>query len=51
MFIRQALKTCADVVEMVDFALDCFKNHGYTAFSPGTLRWEDFRWTGLGQKT
>ena len=51
MLPRQSLKTRADVVELVDFAQNCFENHGCTAFSPVTLSWEDFRWTGLGQKT
>jgi len=46
-----ALKTCADVVELFDFVQDRFKNHRYTALAYGSLRWEDFRFTGLGQKT
>ena len=48
---REPLKTRADVVELVDFTQDRFENHGYTAFWSVTLSWEDFRWTGLGQKT
>jgi hypothetical protein len=30
---RQSLKTCADIVELVDFVKDRFKTHGYTALS------------------
>jgi hypothetical protein len=48
---RQSLKPRADIVELIDFAQDRFKSHGYTAFLLKCLRWEDFRWTGLGQKT
>jgi hypothetical protein len=51
MLLRQPLKTCADVVELIDFIEYRFKNHGLTALSLRNLRWEDFRWTGLGQKT
>ena len=49
--LRQSLKECADIVELIDFVEDRFKNHGYTALSLRNLRWYDFRWTGLGQKT
>jgi len=51
MLLRQSLKTCADIVELVDLVKDRFKTHGYTARSMRSLGWEDFRWTGLGQKT
>ena len=47
MLLRQSLQTCADIVELVDFVQDRFKKHGYTALSLRSLRWEDFRWTGL----
>jgi hypothetical protein len=33
MFFRQCLKTCTDVVEMIDFAQDRFKRHGCTALA------------------
>ena len=39
MLPRQPLKTRANVVELVDFTQDRFENHGYTAFSSGTLSW------------
>ena len=48
---RQSLKPCADTVKLIDFAQDLCKRHGHTAFSPNNLRWENFRWTDLGQKT
>ena len=51
MLLRQSLETCADIVKVVDFVKDRIKTHGYTAPSMRNLRWEDFRWTGLGQKT
>ena len=36
---------------VVLFAQDRHKRHGQSALSLKSLRWEDFRWTGLGQKT
>ena len=51
MFFRQCLKTRADIVELIGFAQDRFKRHGHTALSLKNLRWENFSWTGLGQKT
>jgi hypothetical protein len=38
-------------VELVDFAQDRVKGHGQAVLSLKTLRWENFRWTGLGQRT
>jgi hypothetical protein len=38
MLLRQTLKTCADIVELVDFVKDRFKTHGYTALSMRSLR-------------
>jgi hypothetical protein len=35
----------------IDFAPDRCKRHGRPALSLKNLRWENFRWTGLGQKT
>jgi hypothetical protein len=49
--LRQPLKPFADIVELIDFAQDRFKSHGQTALSLKNLRWKNFRWTGLGQKT
>jgi hypothetical protein len=43
----------AQTVELVDFVTDRCKTletHGYTALSMRSLRWEDFRGTGSGQK-
>jgi hypothetical protein len=51
MLLCQCLKTRTDVVELVDFAQDRLKWHGHTALSLNHLRGENFRWTGLGQKT
>ena len=51
MLFRQSLNPRADIVELIDFAQDRFKRHGQTALSLKSLRWENFRWTGLGQKT
>jgi hypothetical protein len=48
---RQCLKPCADIVEMIDFVQDRLKKHGQTTLLLKSLRWENFRWTGLGQKT
>jgi len=50
MLVRQCLKTRADVLELIDFAQDRLKRHGYTG-TPLSLKnpkvWENFRWTGL----
>jgi hypothetical protein len=43
MLLRQSLKTRADIVELIDFIKDRFKNHRLTALSLRSLRWEDFR--------
>ena len=51
MFLRQCFKTGTDCVEVIDFAQDRLKRHGHIALSLKHLRWENFRWTGLGQKT
>ena len=51
MSLRQSLKTLADAVELFDFVQDRVKRHGYTALPNKPKVWEDFRWTGLGQKT
>ena len=51
MLLRKSLKARADIVELIDFAQDCLKRHGHTALSLKNLRWKNFRWTGLGQKT
>ena len=51
MLFRQSLKPRADTVELIDFAQDRCKRHRQTAFSLKSLRWENFRWTGLGQRT
>jgi hypothetical protein len=41
----------ADIVELIDFAQDRFKIHVQTALPLNSLRRENFRWTGLGQRT
>ena len=51
MLVRQSLKPRADTVELIDFAQDRCKRHGRPLFSLKSLRWKNFRWTGLGQKT
>jgi len=51
MLVRQSLKPRADTTKLIDFAQDRCKRHGQTAFLAESLRWENFRWTGLGQKT
>ena len=51
MLFRQPLKPRADTMEVIDFAQDRLKSHKYTALLLKHLRWENFRWTGLGQKT
>jgi len=51
MLICQPLKPSADTVKLIDLAQDRRKRHGQTALSLKSLRWENFRWTGLGQKT
>ena len=40
----------ADIANLLGFAQDRCKRHGHTGPSLN-LRWENFRWTGLGQKT
>jgi len=50
-FLRQCLKTLTHVLELIEFAQNRLKRHEYTALSLKNLRWENFRWTGLGQKT
>lgn len=35
MFLRQYLKTIADLMELLDFVQNRFKGHGYTALSQG----------------
>ena len=51
MFLRQSLETRTDAMELINFVQDCFKRHRYTALPKKPKVWEDFRWTGLGQKT
>jgi hypothetical protein len=51
MLLRQRLKASADIVELIDFAQDCLERHGHTVLSQKRLRWGNFRWTGLVQKT
>ncbi len=51
MLLRQSLKTRTDAMKLVNFVQDRFKRHGYTALPKKPKVWEDFRWTGLGQKT
>jgi hypothetical protein len=47
MLVRQCLKTRADVLELIDFAQDRLKRHGYTSLDEEPSRWVNFRWTGL----
>lgn len=51
MLLRQSLKTVADAVELFDFAQDRFKRHWLHRSFEEPKVWEDFRWTGLDQKT
>jgi hypothetical protein len=51
MFLRQCFETRTDFVELINFAQDRMKRHEHTALSLKHLRGENFRWTGLGQKT
>jgi len=51
MFVRQSLKTRTDAMELINFVQDRFKRHRHTAIPKEPKVWEDFRWTGLGQKT
>jgi hypothetical protein len=51
MLLRQYLKTGTYVLELVNFMQDRLKRHAYTDFPLQCLRGENFRWTGLGQKT
>ena len=51
MLLSESFETRADVVKLVDLVQDRFKNHGLTALPLRSLGLEDFRWTGLGQKT
>ena len=45
--VRRNLKLPA----LVLFVQGCCKRHVQTLLSLKSLRWENFRWTGLGQKT
>lgn len=50
--LSQSLKTRADAMELIYFMTDRFKKHGNTASSKDEPKvGENFRWTGLGQKT
>jgi hypothetical protein len=51
MSLRQPLKPRADVLELFGFAQNRIERHEHTRFLAKRLRWENFRWTGLGQKT
>jgi len=50
MLFRQSLKPRADIVETIDFPQDLCKRHRQTAHSLKSLRWANFRWTGLGSE-
>jgi hypothetical protein len=45
----QSLKA-ACCLTLIDFAQDRCERHAQTAHSLESLRWENFRWTGLGQR-
>ena len=49
--LRQSLQTVTDAVELFNFVQDRIKRHEYTTLPKKPKVWEDFRWTGLGQKT
>jgi hypothetical protein len=52
MLLRQTLKPSADIVQLIDFVQDRFKRHADTALMERKPKvWDNFRWTGLAQKT
>ena len=50
MLLRQFLQARAHTVELVNFIQDRLKRHAYAWPLAENLRWENFRWTGLGQR-
>jgi hypothetical protein len=46
----RASRRVLDILEVINFAQDSLKRHGFTGLAEKP-RWENFRWTGLGQKT
>ena len=51
MLLRESLETRTDAMEPVNFVQKCFKGHWAPLYRKKPKVWEDFRWTGLGQKT
>ena len=51
MLLSKFLKTGTDTMEPVHFVQKRFKGHWPPLFWKKPKVWEDFRWTGLGQKT
>jgi hypothetical protein len=49
--IDPARQAALDIAELIDFAQGRYRRHWQTARPLKSLRWENFRWTGLGQKT
>jgi hypothetical protein len=48
---RPVAQGTADIAQSIDFAHERCQRCRRTAYSLKRLRWENFRWTGLGQKT
>jgi hypothetical protein len=51
MLLRQPLKTRTDAMELSTSFRIASKDLGTPLFRKNLKVWEDFRWTGLGQKT
>ena len=52
MLFGNSLQTRTDIMELIHFVEDRFKKHEHTAFSKDEPKvGENFRWTGLGQRT
>ena len=43
MSVRECLKASTDVLELIHFAQDRLKRHGYTSLAGKTLRWEELQ--------
>jgi hypothetical protein len=45
------IQAAVGIADLIDVAQGCYQRHWQTAHSLKSLRWENFRWTGLGQLT
>jgi hypothetical protein len=45
------IQSAVSIADLIDVAQGRYQRHWQTAHSLKSLRWENFRWTGLGQQT